>query len=418
MAPPPASHDAQAAAASSYQNSVPSAAPHPSRPPVHTFCPHIAAPAAFHDGLDESLQGLPSLLRGACSFSPFAPCRFASLDPLPGTGFPTSPAGPAAAPQPPPAPATTSTVAPDPASLSATSTTQPQPPPPPQPQQPPAVRSSRPAHNVHFAAPSPPRNNTAIDTALLFDCIPELPPRLSQSSTEANAGDAFSFAGPAAADSASTRHGSLASLFSSPNPWDHQSPSLAATWLPSSIPRNVVTEHHPYPGLDAQGETISLAAEPHGRARRPDAQTEERGYDDPAKEGDNPAFDSLLDAMPPTNHRKRTRTAAALDDTAGPSSIKRRRSHSSRASVSGRSAGSKSRRSIRGARPVAIPDSDDVFVVDDEEDPRLYDLTKDDRIPEELMAPPPEDNSTRLSAFECIICMDSATNLTVTHCGS
>lgn len=161
-----------------------------------------------------------------------------------------------------------------------------------------------------------------------------------------------------------------------------------------------------------------MAAEPHGRALDGDARIEERGYDNNTEEGGRIPVDSLLDAMPPTNHRKRTRTAAVLDEPAGPSNVKRSRSHSSRASISGRPASSKSRRSLRGARSVAIPDSDDVFVVDDEEDSRLYDLTKDDRIPEELMAAPKDDNSTRLSSFECIICMDSATNLTVTHCGS
>lgn len=47
----------------------------------------------------------------------------------------------------------------------------------------------------------------------------------------------------------------------------------------------------------------------------------------------------------------------------------------------------------------------------------LYDLTKsDDGVPKELFQPV-KDNSIKLSTFECVICMDAATNLTVTCCG-
>lgn len=131
---------------------------------------------------------------------------------------------------------------------------------------------------------------------------------------------------------------------------------------------------------------------------------------------------SLLDDMPAATSRKRTRTAAALDDIpAGPSSLKRSRSQS-RASASGRPTSSRGRRAVRNAHPVVIPDSDDVFAdvfsVDDDDDDehKLFDLTKGDNIPEELITAK-EDKSTKLGKFECIICMDSATNLTVTHCG-
>lgn len=129
---------------------------------------------------------------------------------------------------------------------------------------------------------------------------------------------------------------------------------------------------------------------------------------------------SLLDDMPPAiPSKKRSRTAAALDEPAGPSTHKRSRSQSAKASTSARPTGAKGtgRKSARLAQPVVIPDSDDVdiFALDDDE-LTLLDLTKNNKIPEELMVAK-EDNSTKLVQFECVICMDSASNLTVTHCG-
>lgn len=124
--------------------------------------------------------------------------------------------------------------------------------------------------------------------------------------------------------------------------------------------------------------------------------------------------------------RKRPLVVDAHEDVAGPSGTKRRRSRSTTAGISARVAKPKSRAEVRNpAAPLILPDSDDVFALDEQETDadktttHLYDLTKDDNIPEELLSPlpPKEDNSIRLSKFECIICMDSATNLTVTHCG-
>lgn len=51
----------------------------------------------------------------------------------------------------------------------------------------------------------------------------------------------------------------------------------------------------------------------------------------------------------------------------------------------------------------------------------MIDLTEPNKLPEELAKPseelPKNDNRTKLSAFQCAICMDDATALTVTHCG-
>lgn len=51
-------------------------------------------------------------------------------------------------------------------------------------------------------------------------------------------------------------------------------------------------------------------------------------------------------------------------------------------------------------------------------DPELptVDLTEATQVPDDLMKPI-VDNRTKLAAFQCVICMDDVTTLTVTHCG-
>ena len=69
---------------------------------------------------------------------------------------------------------------------------------------------------------------------------------------------------------------------------------------------------------------------------------------------------------------------------------------------------------------------DDLFGSDDEEtsrqwthvtgEPAAIDLTEASGVPEELKRPD-VDNRIKVSAFQCVICMDNVTSLTVTHCG-
>lgn len=128
--------------------------------------------------------------------------------------------------------------------------------------------------------------------------------------------------------------------------------------------------------------------------------------------------------MPATSSRKRTRAASNLDDATGPSSSISKR----RTSTAGRQTTAASR---APSRPVMnawaeVPDSDDLFGSDPfgdaEEELKMFDLTKDDVRPGELpLSNQPkeqEDNRVKLARFECIICMDNASNLTVTHCGT
>lgn len=127
------------------------------------------------------------------------------------------------------------------------------------------------------------------------------------------------------------------------------------------------------------------------------------------------AVDSLLDDSMPavTTSKKRNRATAALDETAGPATVKRSRSQS-------RGAGVSSKRPSKPARPVptlVIPDSDDPFPDEDDEGRHeMFDLTENDTLPEANKVVK-EDTSTKLCKFECIICLDAASTLTVTHCG-
>lgn len=128
------------------------------------------------------------------------------------------------------------------------------------------------------------------------------------------------------------------------------------------------------------------------------------------------AVDSLLDDTMPaaTASRKRTRAASSLDDPAGPATVKRPRSRSGAPSVP-------SRRPVkprRAAPTVVIPDSDDAFPIEDDDSKQvLFDMTENDNLPEEHKAADKDDTSTKLCKFECIICLDAASTLTVTHCG-
>lgn len=268
------------------------------------------------------------------------------------------------------------------------------------------------------SAPSFPASSTAVG-ASFSSYLHQTQPPLPQSLAAANGEDGFNFAELATADSSPPLSNFSSPLFSSVPLWTcGDSSGQASPQLPPPIPRTFASLHHAYPGLEAQTQSSISPEDQYGCAQHEDGHVGDIDDDNIDENGRIPV-DSLLDAMPAASSRKRTRTAASLDEPAGPSNLKRSRSHSSRASVSARPTSSRTRKSTRGARPVLIPDSDDVFAVDDDDDQKLFDLTKDDNIPEELMAAPKEDsdNSTKLGAFECIICMDSATDLTVTHCG-
>jgi E3 ubiquitin-protein ligase RNF5 len=64
--------------------------------------------------------------------------------------------------------------------------------------------------------------------------------------------------------------------------------------------------------------------------------------------------------------------------------------------------------------------ADDLFSDDVWGDPEVVDLVDKDEVPPEILSNSQEEatkNYVKLSAFDCAICMDNVTDLTVTHCG-
>ncbi|RYP41471.1 hypothetical protein DL767_000976 [Monosporascus sp. MG133] len=128
---------------------------------------------------------------------------------------------------------------------------------------------------------------------------------------------------------------------------------------------------------------------------------------------EEPDFDNMnygidpMTPMAPTRARKRqSATFITSDDT------KRRRT-------------SQSSSRLANARKNTLPqyDASSPFEEDfdspqktDDEDPDSIDLSNVDEVPTELMAPK-VDNRVKLGKFQCVICMDDVTALTVTHCG-
>lgn len=121
---------------------------------------------------------------------------------------------------------------------------------------------------------------------------------------------------------------------------------------------------------------------------------------------------SLSSARESGPSKKRSRAASSLDAVAGPSRQKR-----CTVSVANRAAAKV--RKTSSHNPSAGWNQDDPFTIKDDEDKKIevVDMTADDNIPDELQILP-DPPSTKLSKFECIICLDSASTLTVTHCGT
>lgn len=130
--------------------------------------------------------------------------------------------------------------------------------------------------------------------------------------------------------------------------------------------------------------------------------------DDEDEEEDHTPNTSFSDDMPPT-----TRRGSHQSVHAEPPAKRRRTSTNHQPNLG---TGDK-------VAPIKL-DDDNIFtdlptkkhtgaVIDDI--PTL-DLTNATEVPEELKEPT-KDNRIKLAAFQCVICMDDVTNLTVTHCG-
>ncbi|KAI1186497.1 hypothetical protein F5B17DRAFT_359588 [Nemania serpens] len=128
---------------------------------------------------------------------------------------------------------------------------------------------------------------------------------------------------------------------------------------------------------------------------------------------DTPTSDAVLSlpsaAMPPTTRRRSL--AGAAD-----SSSRKRRPSSPRSS-SYRPI--KTRRKVSRFHDDGQPspfDDDDLFEPNGREGSETIDLSNATEVPAELVAPK-VDNRVKISKFQCVICMDDTTALTVTHCG-
>lgn len=143
---------------------------------------------------------------------------------------------------------------------------------------------------------------------------------------------------------------------------------------------------------------------------------------------DKRTVDSLHSEMPATRKRNRAAASSPEEHEVGPSAPKRPRTAAARrAATPGRSrntprpAASRKHTPVPAAVAIESDDNDRDSLFDGDGDSggvELYDLTKsDDGVPKDLFQPV-KDSSIKLSTFECVICMDAATNLTVTCCGT
>ncbi|KAF2972530.1 hypothetical protein GQX73_g971 [Xylaria multiplex] len=132
--------------------------------------------------------------------------------------------------------------------------------------------------------------------------------------------------------------------------------------------------------------------------------------EEPDFESQNSSVDSSipLATMPPTTRRQ---SLTGVADSA----IRKRRPSAAT------SPSSRPIKARRKAPPIDCDDQPSPF--DDDEIPGLnghdgsetIDLSNATEVPAEYMAPP-VDNRVKLSKFQCVICMDDTTSLTVTHC--
>ncbi|KAI1324889.1 hypothetical protein F5Y16DRAFT_411784 [Xylariaceae sp. FL0255] len=108
----------------------------------------------------------------------------------------------------------------------------------------------------------------------------------------------------------------------------------------------------------------------------------------------------------------------ALSPTAGSRTSPATTGHKRSAGASSSARPAKTRRGnvpSDGGEPSPF-DDDDEWNKPLGEDAENVDLTNATEVPDELKAPK-EDNRVKLGKFQCVICMDDTTALTVTHCG-
>ncbi|KAI0841599.1 hypothetical protein F5Y06DRAFT_194530 [Hypoxylon sp. FL0890] len=134
---------------------------------------------------------------------------------------------------------------------------------------------------------------------------------------------------------------------------------------------------------------------------------------------EEPDFDSTsgIDPTTPAMPSTRKRTAAASNGETQPAASKRRRTSRSSPSSSGRFNKSRSKQTTNNDRASSPFADDEPFDDPNNADAHeTIDLSNAAEVPKELMAPG-VDNRVKIGNFQCVICMDDASHLTVTHCG-
>ncbi|KAI1467043.1 uncharacterized protein F4812DRAFT_46675 [Daldinia caldariorum] len=124
---------------------------------------------------------------------------------------------------------------------------------------------------------------------------------------------------------------------------------------------------------------------------------------------EEPDFDSTSGVDPATPSMPSVRKRAAVGANNDAASKRLRTSHSS-PSNSGRASRTKWKPNDQN------PFADDGFCGPADEIHEAIDLSNAAEVPSELMAPK-TDNRVKLGKFQCVICMDDTSYLTVTHCG-
>ncbi|KAI1143928.1 hypothetical protein F5Y05DRAFT_363041 [Hypoxylon sp. FL0543] len=134
---------------------------------------------------------------------------------------------------------------------------------------------------------------------------------------------------------------------------------------------------------------------------------------------EEPEFDSTsgIDPTTPAMPSTRKRTVAAANGEPRPTAPKRRRTSRASPSSSGRLNKTRSKQTSTN-EIVSSPFADDEPFDDstNADAHETIDLSNAAEVPKELMAPG-VDNRVKIGNFQCVICMDDASHLTVTHCG-
>ncbi|KAG7147689.1 E3 ubiquitin-protein ligase like [Verticillium longisporum] len=124
--------------------------------------------------------------------------------------------------------------------------------------------------------------------------------------------------------------------------------------------------------------------------------------------------------MPPTTRKRGAPSSEAPEATPAPATKRRRASQAS--STKSRTDTPARPRNVRATVIDDDDDDDDLFGEKSgpaaaPEDDDIIDLATSDGIPAAAARPPKEDRRVKIGAFQCAICMDDCTDLTVTHCG-